>query len=115
MVITSENFNHIALFCIVIAASVTPGLFAKIPFFNNRGKEYPFYALLAGALVSLVLYYPLHRLMPYTHAHIDSLSASLIMGLLVSVVMIPGQMIGIPPVASVAMIIHMFYFSLTGK
>lgn len=111
--LTSDNFNHIALFCIVLVAAASPGLFAKIPFFNDRGRDFPFYAILSGMLVALFLYYPLHRLIPYTHSHMGSLTASLILGLLVSVVMLPGIRQGIPPIASMAMIIHMFYFSLT--
>lgn len=111
--LTSDNFNHIALFFIVLLAAASPGLFAKIPFFTDRGKDFPFYAMLCGMLVSLFVYYPLHRLIPYTHSHMGPLSTSLILGLLVSVVMLPGIRQGVPPIASMAMIVHMFYFSLS--
>jgi hypothetical protein len=110
---TLDNTHSIALFAlVVVTVASSQHLFAKVPAFTNPDHPTALMALLAGAIVSLLLYIPVKFLYGGSGNGITNnqvMSISVLVGLVSSYFMVFTIEPGLPSISSLALMVFMFY------
>jgi uncharacterized membrane protein len=113
-----NNSNHLdnahslsLLILVIMVVSSAQHLFAKIPSFAN--SEYPtgIMAVLAGTIVSLIVFLPVKYLYagPTGMSNNQVISLSVLMGIIVSYFMVFEIRPGLPSISALALMVFMFY------
>jgi hypothetical protein len=97
------------LFLVVLVASTSPALLARVPAFAKDGgnPRQPIYVLLAAILVAVSVFVPLHRLLP---SKTDPLSASILLGMVAVLPMTMQTSTDPPALPQIAIAVFLFYF-----
>lgn len=110
---TLDNTHATALFgLVVVTVASSQHLFSKVPAFTNQDNPTAIMALLAGAIVSLVMYVPVKFLYGGSSNSLTNnqvMSISVLMGLVSAYFMVFSIEPGLPSISSLALMVFMFY------
>lgn len=111
-----DSSQAVALFGIMVATVISAQhMFSKIPAFNDSANPPAVLAVIAGVIISLLVYLPVKVLYGGGNSNLSNsqlMSISALVGLVSANFMTFGVQSGMPNIRSMALMVFVFYYQL---